>query len=259
MESPDPKLRLRPRISLLSLLLLTALVACGIVIAIQTRELGPLRQEVTRLRIETGQLTIIDPEKIYITRLESSDELTWKWRVYLPTGTQYDLRTLVGRVRGRAPGTSRREWFDACGANCSSPLNSNGEFVVTVALRPDNDSDQRGSWNVLVDYSYTSTPKVKHGVGCGRRLDWMDGFRSRGFHMGDAIDFAQQHEFDASQGLELLTLLRTEVTENTSGWSTNTPDRTKENDGVAVWLVPRKPSLTSSGTTKPLPTPPPPR
>ena len=53
----------RPRFSLLTLLLLMAIAAMGIVIWQLWSEVEPLRAEVRNLRLETGRLTIDDPAK----------------------------------------------------------------------------------------------------------------------------------------------------------------------------------------------------
>jgi hypothetical protein len=250
MESPEPKPRLRPRISLLSLLLLTALIACAIVIAIQMREIGPMRHELTRLRAETGQLTIVDPKKIYVTAMETLEDDTWKWRVYLPTGTDYELGEIFGRVPSRPLFTVLEKRVQPSGFNCSSPIDS-GEYIITVALRPyEVEGSLQGNWGFIVECRHVSSrtkaaagaAEVTTGGRCGRQgMDWMDDQRARSFATeGDAQIKGVQREFDAAHGLNLLTLLRSEVTENASGWSTKAPDPTKENDGAAVWIVPRK-------------------
>ena len=71
-------------------------------------------------------------------------------------------------------------------------------------------------------------------------MDWMDDERARRFYSEGSSSVGEQREYGASHGINLLTLLRSEVTENPSGWSTKSPDPTKDNDGAAVWIVPRK-------------------
>lgn len=93
MESPEPKPRLRPRISLLSLLLLTALVACGIVIAQQAHELEPLRRDNKRLNEERGTLVFKDDQKVQVIRVPDlftdDPERNQTFRVFIPEGRQY--------------------------------------------------------------------------------------------------------------------------------------------------------------------------
>ena len=54
MDAPEAKPKRRPRVSLLSLLLIMALVATSLTTAMLWREVGPLRAEINRLRDEVG-------------------------------------------------------------------------------------------------------------------------------------------------------------------------------------------------------------
>ncbi len=257
METPEPNVPRRPRFSYPRLLLLTALSSVAIFAGLLWSDVGPLRNVLKQWRAASGQLSIADPSKIYAVRLETIESDTWKWRIYLPKGTVYDLRTIVGTIRGKAAGMSRAEWFEigiaSGGSSCVSPGVEPGEFTLTVALRPGVADDGEGStWVLATDYQHEATPAITRGGECDQAgMDWMDDSRARGNVAGDALLTGEQYEFDASHGLELLTLLRSEVIENAGGWSTNAPDPTQDNDGAAVWIVPR--------ITKPLPTPSPPR
>jgi hypothetical protein len=82
------------RFSLSTTLLLMALVACGITIWQLWREVGPLRQEVRRLRDEVGELAVDDPTKIHAIQVRQPDELTWRWRLWIPEGRSYVLRSV---------------------------------------------------------------------------------------------------------------------------------------------------------------------
>jgi hypothetical protein len=237
MDATPP--RLPPRFSLLNLLLLTALVATSLTTALLWREVGPLRAEVYNLRQETGQLTVVDPTKIYVTAIQTLDEDTWRWRVYLPKGVDYDLHTLIGTIRGRTSNTSQSEWFKQCGYSCGTRNLIAGEFTITAALRPE--SGQPGKWLVKTVCRNEATPHTTYGGTCGRDgMDWMDDARMRSAIEGDA-QLAAQHGFDASRGLNLLTIRRCTITQNAGGWSVQYPNSTIDNDGVAVWIVPRKP------------------
>ncbi len=93
---PGRPRRRRPRVSLLSLLLLTttAALAVGLYQARvnNTRILarfGPLEAENKRLRAEQGALTVEDPKKVYAIRMPEIMEDVWRYRVYLPPGRDY--------------------------------------------------------------------------------------------------------------------------------------------------------------------------
>jgi len=85
--------RLRwPRFSLLSAILLMAIVGLAIVTVQLYRELKPLRAEVRRLRDEVGVLSIDDPKKVAAIRVRTTPDYIWKWRVWIPEGRSYLLK-----------------------------------------------------------------------------------------------------------------------------------------------------------------------
>ena len=227
----EPRPRRRPRLSLLSLLLLVAVAATSLMSVQLWREVGPLRVEVRRLRNETGQLTVVDPEKIYAVAIATMDENTWKWRVHLPAGHNYRLVTNVGRIAGRPPGMPRADWFSACGFNCAPEIQS-GELMLTVTLSPDpTHSNGPGHWNVRV--------RSDRGLGgvCGTLLEWLDDRRAWSVTSDARVD-GSQVELDVADGVELLTIRRAEVTEDgAGGWEKSFPDETQDGDGVGVRIV----------------------
>jgi hypothetical protein len=83
----------RPRISLLSALFLLTIAGMAIFIVQLWREVGPLRAEVRRLRDEVGAISIDDPTQVHAIQIETSDDLLWKWRIWLPENRVYVLRS----------------------------------------------------------------------------------------------------------------------------------------------------------------------
>ncbi len=76
----------RPRFSLLTLLLLTTVVAMSVALWQLGSEVVPLREEVRQLRAEVGKLSVFDDEKIYAIQLKTEEKNVWWWRIYLPPG-----------------------------------------------------------------------------------------------------------------------------------------------------------------------------
>jgi hypothetical protein len=76
----------RPRLSLLSALLLMTIVGLSIAVTQLWREVGPLRAKVSLLRNETGRLSVDDPTQIHAIEVRTSEPLLWKWRVWVPDG-----------------------------------------------------------------------------------------------------------------------------------------------------------------------------
>jgi hypothetical protein len=82
-ESTAPS---RLRYSTRSVLIMMAMVGLVLVVMKLRREIQPLRAEVRRLRDEVGELVIDDESKIHVIRVNTRDELSWKWRVWVPQG-----------------------------------------------------------------------------------------------------------------------------------------------------------------------------
>src|SRR5688500_10564334 len=94
-EACDPmtetsKLR-RPRFSLLALIGLTTTIAMGIAIWLLYAEIVPLREENRRLRDELGELFVEDDTKVHAIAVRSTEDLVWKWRIWIPEGRRYNI------------------------------------------------------------------------------------------------------------------------------------------------------------------------
>ena len=124
----------RPRISLLTLLLLLTIFAMGIALWQANSELIPMREEVQALRDETGQLTISDVEQIHAIQMATDYPLAWRWRVYIPEGRKVRLAHETHQI-------SKEELPEANGHEIAGP----GEFVVTVTLDKQPDGKWRSS------------------------------------------------------------------------------------------------------------------
>jgi hypothetical protein len=90
--------RFRPRISILTALLLMTILAMALMIAHLWREIVSMRAELRALRDETGRLSIEDPTKIYAMGIRTNDQLLWKWRIWVPDGAKVFLGAKWGDV-----------------------------------------------------------------------------------------------------------------------------------------------------------------
>lgn len=122
------------RFSLRTLLLVTAIIALSVTVAMQYRELGPLREEVARLRREVGELTVEDPTKLHAIRVETENELEWKWRIWIPEGASYRLRSHGGPIP--------KEGYPTDGG--TTYLRKPGEYIIRYVIRRD---PRDGRWN----------------------------------------------------------------------------------------------------------------
>jgi hypothetical protein len=90
--------RFRPRISLLTALLLITIAGMAIVLVQLWREVGPLRAKVRQLRNKVGVLSIDDPTKVCAILVRTSPDHVWKWRVWIPEGRSYLLKYAGGTI-----------------------------------------------------------------------------------------------------------------------------------------------------------------
>ena len=122
------------RFSILTLVLVTTIIALSITVAMLYREVGPLREEVARLRDEVGELDIDDHTKLHAIRVDTEDELEWKWRIWLPVGVSYRLRAYGGQIP--------TDGYPLDGGTIY--LREPGEHVVRYLIRRDR---RDGRWN----------------------------------------------------------------------------------------------------------------
>jgi hypothetical protein len=122
----------RPRISLLTALLLMTIIGMTIVIVQLWREVAPLRAEVRALRDETGRLSITNPTQFHAIRVRTDDDYVWKWRVWVPEGREYRINLAAAAI----PKTG----FPI--ANGMVTLNQPGESWIEYRISKSPDSDR---------------------------------------------------------------------------------------------------------------------
>lgn len=145
------------QISLLSLLLATALVGLSIVHWQLARKADGLESTISQLRNELGYLNVEDPSKVYVRQVESTEPLTWKYRVYLPSDTKFRLH----RVEGRGPKGAAPDRFVGRGGAGSSP-SLTGRFTMVIAVTKDPASGQ--SYLQIKTGGFASSGAIDDGV-----------------------------------------------------------------------------------------------
>lgn len=136
----EPRGKSRLRFSLTTLVLLTTITALAITVFLQWREVGPLRDEVRRLRDEVGEISLGDRDKIHAIRVHTPEPLVWKWRVWLPAGRRYRLRSEGGE------GAISKAGFPEEGGTMyvEPPADEGEEMWVEYRIKQDRDGDWRG-------------------------------------------------------------------------------------------------------------------
>jgi hypothetical protein len=201
--------RFRPRISLISALLLTAIAGMAIVITQLWREVGPLRKEVRMLRDETGRLSIEDESKLHAIEVRTDDDLTWKWRVWVPQGQLVTVHSRWGNMPRKGVPVQH-----------NSITLSPGEQWVTLTARRDRD-DQH--WEERLESRGGSVGGIIQP-----QEHWFDwpGHSSTGDGVSATTYVPQDND-------KVVVLRRFRVGQNKSSDELNKSDRTA---GFIVWL-----------------------
>lgn len=127
----------RFRFTLRTLLVATTLAAIAIALVLayrQSHENRLLRQENLRLRNELGQIQVEpgDEDKLHAVAIPTTDSMTWKWRLFVPTGRTFNLYTAADLLPAAGENPS----------NFSKMQLDSGEQTLVVTLR----KDYRGQW-----------------------------------------------------------------------------------------------------------------
>ena len=129
----NPEKSLRPRFSLLALLLLVSVAAFATVVWRQHHELRALRGEIQSLRQQLGLLTIDDPEMVYGVEVKEPGGYRWRWRIYLPGGRDFWLHMAHTVPAEGLPSFSNSRAF--LGMN-------RGELTLVAEVRPSENGDR---------------------------------------------------------------------------------------------------------------------
>jgi hypothetical protein len=220
------------------MLLLTTIVGLGIVVALQWREIEPLRREVRELRGEVGQLTVDDPAKAYAIGLPTMEDNYWRWRVYLPPGVEYRTFVYSGHFPKRT--SPLRQWLgnvvdDGAGMS-SSGSDFQGEFIIECRAY-----EKDGQWTMQTKYTRRSANATISGGG-GTTINQPDNWFADGRGRITATDVATlaQEVFESDEPILLLHVERQVIKELPGGGYTS-QSATGPADGVAVWLAPSPP------------------
>ncbi|HEY4235236.1 MAG TPA: hypothetical protein VGM76_17530 [Lacipirellulaceae bacterium] len=195
------------RFSLLTALLLTAIVAMAMVIMLFWREIGPLRSEVRRLRNEVGTLSIDDETKPCAIRVRTVDDFTWKWRLWIPKCREYLLKH---------DDSIPKQGFPA--GQGSIALSEPGEIWIEYRIAFDPRSK---TWQDKL-----TTPSASVG---GSQQDWVNWS-----HRTIASDGVSYDTQSAEPG-KVIVLASERVSQASSSTAIEDPS-----EGLMIWLEPTK-------------------
>jgi hypothetical protein len=201
-----PRLRFSLRAFLL-LLFIASLIGSNLFTAVQLRE---LRDENAQLRMEIGRLVVTDRDKINVVAVPMYEDLTWRWRIYVPPGHSLYM----------------------CGATQDIPENGlaknfgatslgGGEYLLTTAIR----RNREDKWQLTV-----ASPDSSSGFAFAEEhTGWLTG--SPGWS-STQVGISATEVFNPDEPVVLLRL-RSMVT-RPGGVSTSSDKPTE--DGVMVFI-----------------------
>ncbi len=202
--SEPPKSRLGPRFSLLSMFLTITLACLSIAHYMRTEEAAALEEENRRLRMELGEMTIGDPDKVYARQLATADPMVRKCRVYLPPDGDFSLQVAFGWPKLTFPQDRPR--------GPSRQLPRGEQFTLTVIF-----SFEDGAWKYMIYY-----PTVGHGSSSPTYdFSWLK-------HSSTIPPHMPQRERTADGPIEILRIADNRPGAVVSG----------QVDGFMIWLQP---------------------
>ena len=218
----------RFRISIKNLLLIVAFVGMAIVIALQWREIGPLRAQVRSMRTELGQLNIDEPSVAQAIRVGTTEADHWRWRIYLPPGRKYGLFTYFGTI----PPTNSPDqaWFKSVKKSGRGTYGTcrDGEFLFDVRLVKED-----GRWSLVTSNGNGQSTNKISPIG-----DWLsERYRS----INSAVGLEKASAFPNGQPMLLMKMLAPVVTP--TGWE----EPKGPANGIVVWIEQQSPSNPTSG------------
>jgi hypothetical protein len=229
-QPPRQPTELRPQFSLLTILLVMALAACGITIWQLWRELVPLRVEVRQMRGELGHLSIDDETRPYAIQLHEWENDVWRWRIYLPPGNKYKLYEAKGVFPAHA-GISDAKWLEAVktATNSSRGVFSSVELQGTFSLEAQL-SPQGDAWKLVT---------IPGGGDSVYRFqdNWLSDEFTRKTMVRSHVGVKRQVEFSPDEPILLFHVAKPVITTNPASPRDKHYDFPKDSaEGLVLWL-----------------------
>jgi len=220
--------RLRFRFSIRSILIAMVLLGLTIVVAQLWREVGPLRDEVQRLRVETGRLTVKNPNNVYGFPIATHDQDARRWRLYLPPGKSFTVYAYSGTLPSASTSGRDKKWLDSIRATATGgslfSMGMGGEFILDSQI-----VNVDGQWKLKLtsthdngDVTTRSSTNISQPSG-----DWLS---RPGRAYASSFKTGAQSELNANQPILLFHLMRPDTT----GGGVASPRGAA--DGIALWI-----------------------
>ena len=211
---------LKLRFSLLSLLLLTTLLAVAMSHVITSSELARVKKELTTV---VKDLCVIDAkgvDGIYAVALPGNGFMQWRWRIQLPTKGTYRLRSSLGLIPETGLPVDSQPHNEVFVNQSGRPIAGGESILLFVGIY----ADQNGNCEIV-----TETPE--------RRMSTPIKTAPPGFSGFQTMTWTSQ-SFDpiktiSSNATEPLVLVRMRKSRSTPAGLTVDPNPT---DGAMIWV-----------------------
>lgn len=214
-----PRRWIQLRLSTILLLTLAAALSIALLTALRREQVtgakyDQVRAENSKLRAEAGYLEIVDPKRVYVLNLREVDDLTWRWKVWLPAGNWG-----FGGDATRISTTQKPTHVN------TYPIAGNREFQVFATVR----RNPAGKWQFTaviggnrIGYLIEETHRLVAPAKMIARNTKIAGEK-------------RQESFATSDVIELIRLTADKIVDEPNSQLHSEP-QPEDNDGVQVWL-----------------------
>lgn len=154
--------------SLKTLLAAVVVVCATIGFIVLGRDLYQTRQELRKLRAETGHLSIDDRSQFHAIALEVAEPNTWRWRLFIPKGHRYSWNIAGEEIPKNEPPSGP----SITGMSNERYWERDNEVLVTAKLRPINNDE----WLLAVESRIGESKAQMYGASLkvsADKLRWM--------------------------------------------------------------------------------------
>ena len=171
--------------------------------------------ENAEMRKELGRLEITDEDKVHLIAVPTSEDLLWRWRLYMPKGSgRHDVCVATHAI-------SDKGFPESLGTIPLLP--HEGEHVLTAAIRPDRSGEPR----LTITWG---TGSSTFGISESDARWFVE---NRGYASSLAGAAGTQEIFDPDKPI---ILLRLRAMETHAGGSASVSPDTPPGDGLMIWI-----------------------
>lgn len=206
------------------MLLVIAFVCLAGPLIYQSLRLRDAEVELSKLRDETGRMTVKDRSKVHVMYVGGSNEpMTWKWRLFIPKGVRYGWNIAHGDIPAIGlPKNQKVAVWNAQGEE------SDREVLVTASLQ----KTEMGDWQLSVGSRIGDSKDQMGGMSVKFTDKFMTSVNTGGL-VGDTLGSNKTELVDPAKPIVLLTNRAAGTDADGIVDVTKSPT-----PGYAIWMTP---------------------